>query len=65
MTSTCLTIDCDDCLMRDTEVCRDCVVTFLCDDAGGAVVIDAGEARAVTMLARAGLAPGLRHRRAS
>jgi hypothetical protein len=65
MTGTCLTIDCDACLMRDTDVCEDCVVTFLCDDGGGAVVFDAGEARAVTMLARAGLTPGLRHRRAS
>jgi hypothetical protein len=64
MTSTCLTIDCDDCLMRDTDVCQDCVVTFLCDDTGGAVVIDASEARAVAILARAGLAPGLRHLRA-
>ena len=65
MTSTSLTIDCDDCRMHGTNACRDCIVTFLCDDAGGALVIDASEARAVTMLARAGLTPGLRHQRAS
>jgi hypothetical protein len=59
-----LTIDCDDCVMQGTDACRDCIVTFLCEDSGGGVVIDAVEARAVTMLARAGLTPALRHRRA-
>jgi hypothetical protein len=65
MTSTSLTIDCDDCVMRHTDACRDCIVTYLCDDASdGGLVIDAAEARAVRMLSRAGLTPGLRHRRA-
>jgi len=64
MTSPPLVIDCASCIMRDTEACADCLVTFLCDDdaRGGAIVIDAAEARAATLLTRAGLAPALRHR---
>jgi hypothetical protein len=58
-----LTITCDDCSMKDTETCQDCVVTFICgrqpDDA---LIIDVAEARAVRMLSRAGLVPDLRHR---
>jgi len=58
-----LIISCDDCTMRDSEACADCVVTFLCDrEPGDAVVIDADEARAVRLLTRAGLTPRLRHR---
>jgi hypothetical protein len=61
---TTLTIDCDDCVMQRTDTCDDCVVTFLLDRAPGeAVVIDADEARAVRMLAVAGLVPKLRHQR--
>jgi hypothetical protein len=57
------TISCDDCCMRDTSACDDCVVTFLCDrEPDDAVIIDAGEARAMRMLNRAGLVPMLRHR---
>ena len=63
MTTAPLVIDCDTCVMRRTEACADCLVTFLCDDDDrGAIVIDAAEARAVTLLTRAGLAPALRHR---
>lgn len=64
--TTSLTISCDDCAAQDTEACADCVVTFICgrqpDDA---VIIDADEARAVRLLAGAGLVPTLRHRRRS
>lgn len=57
-----LTISCDDCAMRDTSACDDCVVTFLCGrEPGEGIVIDAAEARAVRLLNRAGLAPRLRH----
>lgn len=60
-----LTISCDDCVMRHTDACADCVVTFLCNrDPDDAVVIDAQEERAVRLLADAGLVPKLRHRRA-
>jgi hypothetical protein len=48
--------------MRDTDVCSDCVVTFVMSrEPGEALVIDAAEARAVRMLANAGLVPELRH----
>jgi hypothetical protein len=60
---TSLTISCDDCVMRDTPACEQCVVTFLCDrEPDDAVIIDAAEARVVRMLGRAGLTPPLRHR---
>ena len=56
------TIDCAECCMRDTTVCDDCVVTFVMGrEPGEALVIDAAEARAVRMLANAGLVPVLRH----
>lgn len=57
-----ITIDCDGCSMQGTEVCRDCVVTFICGrDPDDAVIIDAAEERAVRMLIRSGLVPKLRH----
>ncbi|MDQ1411804.1 MAG: hypothetical protein QOJ52_1360 [Acidimicrobiaceae bacterium] len=56
-----LVITCDDCTMQQTSHCDDCVVTFLCDERGDAVIIDADEERAVRMLGRAGLVPTLRH----
>jgi hypothetical protein len=56
------TIDCDDCEHQRTAVCDDCVVSFIVDRRpGDAVVVDAGEARAVRLLERAGLVPGVRH----
>lgn len=59
-----LTISCDECTMQHTSACGDCVVTFICGrDPDEAVVIDAAEAKAVRMLATAGLVPALRHRR--
>jgi len=58
-----LVISCDDCVMRGSDACADCVVSFLCDrEPGDAVVIDADEARAVRLLTGAGLTPRLRHR---
>ena len=59
-----LTIDCAECRMQHTDACADCVVTFICGrEPGDAVVIDAAEERAVRLLSRAGLVPGLRHER--
>jgi len=56
------TISCDDCTMRATPACDDCVVTFLCDrEPDDAVTIDLAEARAVRLLADVGLVPRLRH----
>ena len=57
-----LTIDCEACTMRDTDACADCVVTFVVGRTPGeALVIDVEAERAVRLLARAGLVPGLRH----
>jgi hypothetical protein len=57
-----LTIDCADCQHRHTPVCDDCVVSFIVGrQPEDAVVVDAVEARAVRLLERAGLVPGVRH----
>jgi hypothetical protein len=57
-----LTISCDDCAMQSTDVCKDCVVTYICRrDPDDALIIDAAEERAVRLLGRAGLVPRLRH----
>lgn len=61
MTEATITIDCDRCVLRDTDACDDCLVSFLLDrEPDDAVVIDADEERAVRMLERAGLVPTLR-----
>ncbi len=55
-------ISCDECVMQHTDACDDCVVTFVCGrHPGEALVVDVEEARAVRLLERAGLVPGLRH----
>ncbi len=62
-----ITISCDSCIMRHTDHCHDCVVTHLCADAdqvAHGVVLDLAEARAVKLLAAAGLVPSLKHREA-
>jgi hypothetical protein len=57
-----ITISCDQCIMRRTKACADCVVTFLCErEPDDAVIIDVDELRALRVLQRAGLAPALRH----
>ncbi|MGH9212891.1 MAG: hypothetical protein ACRD2C_19805 [Acidimicrobiales bacterium] len=57
-------IDCDECVMQGTDTCTDCVVTYICSrEPDDAVVIDVAEARAIRLLAGAGLVPRLRHRR--
>ena len=64
-------IDCDDCIMRGTSACRDCVVTYMDDThdpavgSNDAIVFDLAERRAVQWFADAGLVPTLRHRAAS
>ena len=61
--SSVLRIDCADCAHRDSAVCDDCLVTFLCDrEDDGAVVVPISEIRAVKLLQGAGLAPQIRHR---
>jgi hypothetical protein len=59
-----LRISCEECTMHATSACADCVVTFICGrEPDDAVIIDASEARALRLLAGAGLVPGLRHAR--
>ncbi|CAB4813879.1 unannotated protein [freshwater metagenome] len=70
-------IDCGTCVMRETDACADCVVTFLFQEPSEetendescqvgaesiAVVFDISEIRAMRALAEAGLVPTLRHR---
>ena len=56
------TVDCAVCAHRDTPVCDDCVVSFIVGrESDDALVVDADEARAVRLLAHAGLVPGVRH----
>ena len=56
-------IDCGTCVVRESDACTDCVVTFLCrEEPEMAVVFDLEELRAVRVLAEAGLVPTLRHR---
>ena len=58
-----IVIDCQTCVVRDTDACSDCMVTYLCrDEPRSAVVFDLAEWRAVRVLSDAGLVPTLRHR---
>ncbi len=57
-----LTIDCNECAMRGTSACDDCIVSFIVNrEPGDAVVVDAEEARALRSLSAGGLVPRLRH----
>jgi hypothetical protein len=58
-----LRIDCGECELEGTTWCTDCVVTYLCDRDGTAVIVDLAEVRALQVIAGEGLAPTLRHRR--
>jgi len=59
-----ITIDCDTCSMQHTDVCDDCVVSYVCSrEPNEAVVVDLAELRAMRMLGEAGLVPRLRHSR--
>ena len=56
------TIDCAGCVHQHSTVCDDCVVSFIVGrEPEDALVVDADEARAVRLLERAGLVPGVRH----
>ncbi|MFV0315977.1 MAG: hypothetical protein ACK5O2_03320 [Microthrixaceae bacterium] len=59
--STTTTFGCDDCSRRGSEHCTDCVVSYLCADDNGAVVVSLDEMRLVRRLQDVGLAPPLRH----
>lgn len=53
-------IDCDECSMQHTTVCRDCVVGHLLRDLLGPIEVDGEQAAALEALADAGLVPQLR-----
>jgi hypothetical protein len=60
-----LRIECESCLMRHSEHCRDCIVTALVAPSPRrvALVVDAEEERALRDLASAGLIPEIKMRR--
>ncbi len=51
-------IDCEQCAMRDTSACDDCVVTVLLSE--GPINLDESEVTALANLAGEGLVPQLR-----
>jgi len=58
-----LRIDCDECVMRETSACDDCVVSFIVKrEPGDAIVVDVEEQRALRALGERGMVPRLRHR---
>jgi hypothetical protein len=58
-----LRIDCDECVMRETAACDDCVVSFIVKrQPGDAIVVDVAEQRALKALGERGMVPQLRHR---
>lgn len=55
-------IECDRCVMQHTTACDECVVSFVVGrEPGAATVFDLEEERAIQLLTKAGLVPGLRH----
>lgn len=62
------TISCDECVMRATSACGECVVTFLLDESSARersptalADLDDEQARVVQLFGRAGMVPRLRH----
>lgn len=58
-----LRLDCDDCTAAESPHCSDCIVTHLCREHDGSVVVMLDEMRLVRRLQDAGLVPPNRHRR--
>lgn len=57
-----LSFGCDDCCLQDSDHCGDCVITYLCAEDDGSVVVTIDELRLVRRLQAGGLAPPLRYR---
>jgi hypothetical protein len=57
-------ISCDECVMRCTARCGECVVNFVlqADHVEGTLELDQAEYRAVRLLATAGMIPALQYR---
>jgi len=56
-------IDCEECVMFETDHCRDCFVMALLSRPPGPVILDADEEQAITNLQQAGMAPSLKFKR--
>jgi hypothetical protein len=52
-------IDCSECVMQSTVVCRDCVVSHLLIETGETVELDDERSEALQTLAQGGLVPRL------
>jgi len=71
MESLGLTISCDECSMRCTAACADCVVTYLLSERPDheqplheLLDLDRDQVRVVRLFGDAGMVPGLRYREA-
>lgn len=63
--SAALVIDCQTCVVRATDACNDCIVTFLCDtQEWEPVVVEAPTARVLRLLQSEGMVPENRYRAA-
>lgn len=58
-----LRFGCDDCVRRHSAHCEDCLLTHMCTQDDGSVLVSIDEVRLVRRLQAGGLAPPLRHRR--
>jgi len=59
-----ISVNCETCVMKDTATCADCIVTYICDrKPEDAVVISMEEWRSMRSLNKAGLLPGLQHKK--
>lgn len=59
-----ITISCEDCLLRRSDACAECVVTYLLDHGpDDSIVFGPGEIRAMRLFQDVGLVPELRHER--
>jgi len=53
-------IDCDACVMRNTDACNDCVVTAVLEPERGPLIFDGDEVVAISLFQDAGLLPSTR-----
>ena len=56
-------IDCGLCELSATDVCNDCLVTYLCRSDDDSVVVELSEVRALRVLGEAGLVSSLKLRK--
>ena len=53
-------IDCDACVMRNTDACNDCVVMAVLEPERGPLIFDGDEVVAISLFQDAGLLPSTR-----